>query len=31
MKIQSADVAEAEGWIVISLKSDWKRIFSFEQ
>ena len=23
--------AKSKGWIVISMKSDWKRIFAFEQ
>jgi hypothetical protein len=25
------DEAKAKGWIVISMKRDWKRIFAFEQ
>ena len=25
------DEAKSKGWIVISMKSDWKRIFAFEQ
>ena len=25
------DEAKAKGWIVVSMKSDWKRIFSFEK
>jgi hypothetical protein len=25
------DEAKAKGWIVVSMKSDWKRIFSFER
>ncbi len=25
------DEAKAKGWTVISMKHDWKRIFSFEQ
>ena len=24
------DEAQSKGWIVISMKSDWKRIFAFE-
>ena len=24
-------VAKAKGWIVVSMKSDWKKIFSFEK
>jgi hypothetical protein len=24
------DQAKAKGWIVISIKNDWKRIFAFE-
>jgi hypothetical protein len=24
------DQAKREGWVVISMKNDWKRIFSFE-
>ena len=27
---QAWDEAKANGWIVVSMKSDWKRIFSFE-
>ena len=25
------DEAKKQGWIIISMKDDWKRIFSFEQ
>ena len=25
------DQAKKQGWVVISMKSDWKRIFAFEQ
>jgi len=25
------DEAKSKGWIVISMKSDWKRIFAFEK
>jgi hypothetical protein len=24
------DMAQKQGWIVISMKNDWKRIFAFE-
>jgi len=23
--------AEKQGWVVISMKNDWKRVFAFEQ
>jgi hypothetical protein len=25
------DVAKSKGWIVISMKNDWKRLFAFKQ
>jgi hypothetical protein len=25
------DEAKAKGWIVVSMKNDWKRIFAFER
>ena len=25
------DEAEKQGWVVISMKNDWKRVFAFEQ
>jgi hypothetical protein len=28
---KALDVAEAEGWTVVDMKSDWKRVFAFEE
>jgi len=27
---QGLDAAKARGWIVVSMKDDWKRVFAFE-
>jgi hypothetical protein len=27
---KSLDLAKAQGWTVVSMKNDWKKIFSFE-
>ncbi len=28
---KALDEAQAKGWTVLDMKSDWKRVFSFEQ
>jgi hypothetical protein len=28
---KALDKAQAKGWTVLDMKSDWKRVFSFEQ
>jgi hypothetical protein len=25
------DLARSEGWVVVSMKNDWKRIFTFDE